>query len=67
VHVDYTLEHLGPDTSLRGNIATGQFNAGHMVYIDSQSLDKLKQNVAAFMDDATKWQPDPRHDGHRQR
>ena len=52
--VDYTLEHLGLDTSLRGNIATGQFNAGHMVYIDSQSLDKLKQNVAAFIDDATK-------------
>jgi len=24
------------------------------VYIDSQSLDKLKQNVAAFMDNATK-------------
>jgi carboxypeptidase C (cathepsin A) len=52
--VDYTLEHLGLDTSLRGNIATGQFNAGHMVYIDSQSLDNLKHNVAAFMDSATK-------------
>jgi carboxypeptidase C (cathepsin A) len=52
--VAYTLEHLGLDTSLRGNIATGQFNAGHMVYIDSQSLDKLKQNVAAFMDNAMK-------------
>ena len=32
--VDYTLEHLGLDTMLRSNITTGQFNAGHMVYIE---------------------------------
>ncbi len=52
--VDYTLEHLELDSSLRGNITIGQFNAGHMVYIESQSLDKLKQEVARFMDNATK-------------
>jgi hypothetical protein len=39
---------------LAASLAIGQFNAGHMVYIDSQSLDKLKQNVAAFMEGATK-------------
>jgi carboxypeptidase C (cathepsin A) len=52
--VDYTLEHLGLDASLLGNISTGQFNAGHMVYIEAQSLDKLRQDVEAFMDNATK-------------
>ncbi len=52
--VDYTLDHLGLDPSLRGNISTSQFNAGHMVYIEGQSLDRLKQNVAVFMDSATK-------------
>jgi carboxypeptidase C (cathepsin A) len=52
--VDYTLAHLGLDPSLRGNISTAQFDAGHMVYIDSKSLDKLKRDVAAFMQSAMK-------------
>ncbi|HEV2175779.1 MAG TPA: peptidase S10 [Terriglobia bacterium] len=47
--VDYTLAHLGLDPSLRGNVSTGQFPVGHMVYIESKSLDKLKRDVAAFM------------------
>jgi carboxypeptidase C (cathepsin A) len=51
--VDYTFEHFGLDTSLHANITISQFNAGHMVYIDSQSLDRLRQEVATFMDIAT--------------
>ncbi len=47
--VDYTLNHLGLDPSLRGNITTGQYYAGHMVYLESKSLDKLKDDVANFM------------------
>ncbi len=50
--VDYTLAHLGLDPALRANIATGQFYAGHMVYIDSRSLDQLKEDVAKFMESA---------------
>ena len=52
--VDYSLAHLGLDSTLRGNITTGQFEAGHMVYIESKSLDKLKQDVTAFMQSAVK-------------
>jgi carboxypeptidase C (cathepsin A) len=52
--VDYTLDHLGLDPSLRSNATTRQFNAGHMVYIESQSLDQLKREVVEFMDSATK-------------
>lgn len=52
--VEYTLAHLGLDPALRANITTGQFSAGHMVYIESKSLDKLKQDVAAFMHSALK-------------
>ncbi len=47
--VDYTLNHLGLDASLRGNITTGQYYAGHMVYLESKSLHKLKDDVASFM------------------
>ena len=48
----YTLNHMGLDPSLRGNIRTGEFEAGHMVYIDSKSLEKLKREVTAFLDNA---------------
>ena len=52
--VDYTLAHLGLDSTLRGNITTGQFDTGHMVYIQSKSLDKLRRDVGAFMQSAAR-------------
>lgn len=45
----YTLDHLGLDPSLRGNISTGFYDAGHMVYIDGGSLSKLKHDVSGFI------------------
>ena len=50
--VDYSLAHLGLDPALRTNVTTGQFDAGHMVYIESRSLEKLRRDVAAFMQSA---------------
>ena len=48
----YTLGHLGLDARLRGNISTGYYNAGHMVYIDGESLSKLKRDITAFISGA---------------
>jgi carboxypeptidase C (cathepsin A) len=45
----YTLNHLGLDPSLRGNIQTGEYEAGHMMYIHTDSLAKLKTDVSAFL------------------
>lgn len=45
----YTLEHLGLDPSLRPNISTGEYDAGHMMYIRSESLAKLKHDVSSFV------------------
>jgi carboxypeptidase C (cathepsin A) len=50
----YTLAHMGLDPSLRGNIRTGEYDAGHMVYIDTKSLEKLKRDVAGFLNSALK-------------
>jgi carboxypeptidase C (cathepsin A) len=35
---------------LRGNITTAEYEAGHMMYIHSQSLAKLKADVSRFID-----------------
>jgi len=43
--VDYTLDHMGLTSAAHKNIARDQFNAGHMVYIDEKSMEKLKRDV----------------------
>jgi carboxypeptidase C (cathepsin A) len=48
----YTLAHLGLASSLRGNITTGEYDAGHMMYIRDESLAKLKRDVSAFLKNA---------------
>jgi len=48
----YTLDHLGLDAELRSNITTAEYEAGHMMYIHMQSLEKLKREVATFIGSA---------------
>lgn len=55
---EYTLAHMGLDPSLRDNIRTGEYEAGHMMYIHTASLTKLKQDISAFLDFAL--QPEER-------
>jgi carboxypeptidase C (cathepsin A) len=49
---EYTLNHMGLDPSLRGNIKSSFYEAGHMMYIEKRSLAKLKEDVAAFIQSA---------------
>jgi carboxypeptidase C (cathepsin A) len=49
---EYTLTHMGLDPKLRGNIHTAEYDSGHMVYIDLKSLEKLKGDVAGFLNNA---------------
>jgi carboxypeptidase C (cathepsin A) len=48
----YTLNHMGLDPSLRGNIKNTFYEAGHMMYIEKKSLAKLKEDVSAFIQSA---------------
>jgi len=50
----YTLDHLGLDPSLRANISTGEYDAGHMMYIRTESLAKLKHDISGFIENAQK-------------
>jgi carboxypeptidase C (cathepsin A) len=49
---EYTLAHLGLDPSQLGNITTDYYEAGHMMYIHSKELVKLKKDVSGFIDKA---------------
>lgn len=49
---EYTIDHMNLDPTLKANIKTAYFEAGHMMYIDLKSLAKLKQDVAAFLQGA---------------
>jgi carboxypeptidase C (cathepsin A) len=50
---DYTLRHMGLDPSLRANVTTTFYEAGHMMYIEQTSLAQLKRDAAAFVQNAT--------------
>jgi carboxypeptidase C (cathepsin A) len=45
----YTLAHMGLDPTQRRNIQTGEYEAGHMMYVDTSQLEKLKREVAGFI------------------
>jgi len=47
--IEYTMNHLGLDSSLRDNIRYGDYESGHMIYIDLASLARLRQDVAEFI------------------
>jgi carboxypeptidase C (cathepsin A) len=51
---EYTMTHLGLPENLQKNIHLQYYDAGHMMYLHEADLSKLKANVAAFLDNATK-------------
>lgn len=50
----YTLNHMGLDKSQHARVSLGYYGAGHMMYIQDQSLSELKRDVSAFMQGALK-------------
>ncbi len=43
--VDYTFDHMNLTPQAHKSIARSHFNAGHMVYIDNTSMEKLKRDI----------------------
>jgi len=50
---NYTMDHLDLSPRYRNNISYATFDSGHMVYLDLDSLRKMKENVASFIDQST--------------
>jgi len=51
---EYTMEHLGLPEQLQKNIRLQYYDAGHMMYLRDDDLSKLKSNISAFIDSASK-------------
>jgi carboxypeptidase C (cathepsin A) len=50
----YTLSHMGLEPQQHQKITLGYYEAGHMMYLRSDSLDHLKQDVSGFLAGALK-------------
>ena len=51
---ELTMNHLGLPENIRKNVHLQYYDAGHMMYLHEEDLAKLKANVAAFIDSASK-------------
>jgi len=49
---EYTVSAMSLDPQLRQNFSFGYYEAGHMMYIEKNSLKKLKDDVRTFMNGA---------------
>jgi carboxypeptidase C (cathepsin A) len=45
----YTLNHMNLDRQQQARISVGFYDAGHMMYIKSDSLGRLKKDVSGFL------------------
>ncbi|MDQ2839699.1 MAG: peptidase S10 [Acidobacteriota bacterium] len=52
--VDYTFDHMDHTPQAHKNIVRDHFNAGHMVYIDNASMDKLKRDLDRLYDETAR-------------
>jgi carboxypeptidase C (cathepsin A) len=49
---EYTLSHMGLDAEQRKLFSGAEYEAGHMMYVHSPSLEKLKKDVSQFVTDS---------------
>lgn len=51
---EYTMDHLGLPPNLEDHIHMEYYQAGHMMYLRDASLARLKTNIDAFIDNASR-------------
>ena len=51
---EYTMDHLFLPAGMRSNIHFEYYGAGHMMYLHEEDLSKLKSNISALIDGASK-------------
>ena len=52
--IEHTVSHMNFDASIRKNVSFAYYEAGHMMYIEKKSREKLHKDVAAFIQSAVR-------------
>jgi carboxypeptidase C (cathepsin A) len=50
---EYTVSAMNLDPQLKRNLSFAYYEAGHMMYIEKNSLKKLKEDASAFISNGT--------------
>jgi carboxypeptidase C (cathepsin A) len=50
--VEYTFNHMGLNPEMHKRISWAYYQAGHMLYIDSDSHAKMKHDIGEFLSSA---------------
>jgi carboxypeptidase C (cathepsin A) len=45
----YTFDHLGLDEGWRGNVTMSDYPAGHMMYVQEESLRRMREEIGRFV------------------
>jgi carboxypeptidase C (cathepsin A) len=51
---EYDLDHMNLEPELRKNVQFGYYPSGHMIYLNVDALHQLKDDLAGFIDKASK-------------
>jgi carboxypeptidase C (cathepsin A) len=54
--IEHTISHMSLEPSIRKNVIFTYYEAGHMMYIEKKSREKLHQDVANFINGAAKME-----------
>lgn len=52
--IEQTISHMGLEPAIRKNVSFTYYEAGHMMYIEKKSREKLHKDVTAFITSASK-------------
>jgi carboxypeptidase C (cathepsin A) len=54
--IEHTISHMGLEPSIRKNVSFAYYEAGHMMYIEKKSREKLHRDVVNFINGAAKME-----------
>jgi len=52
--IEHTISHMSLEPSIRKNVSFAYYEAGHMMYIEKKSREKLRRDIAAFINAAAR-------------
>jgi carboxypeptidase C (cathepsin A) len=53
--IEHTISHMSLEPPIRKNISFTYYEAGHMMYIEKKSRERLHKDVSAFINSAAKF------------